>query len=75
MEKLLLEGRLEGLIDMTTTEIADHVCGGVLSAGPARLDAVAATQKPYVGAPGALDMVNFWDRKPFPKNFRVENCI
>lgn len=70
MEKLLLEGRLEGLIDMTTTEIADEVCGGVLSAGPARLDAVAATKKPYVGAPGALDMVNFWGPQTVPEKFQ-----
>ena len=73
MEKLLLEGRLEGLIDITTTEIADHVCGGVLSAGPARLDAVAATQKPYVGAPGALDMVNFWGPQTVPSKFQGRN--
>ena len=69
MEKLLLEGHLEGLIDLTTTEIADHVCGGVLSAGPGRLDAVAETRAPYVGAPGALDMVNFWAPDTIPDQF------
>lgn len=70
MEKLLLEGRLEGLIDLTTTEIADEICEGVLSAGPQRLDAVAATAMPYVGAPGALDMVNFWGPDSVPAHYR-----
>lgn len=70
MEKLLLEGHLEGLIDITTTEIADHICGGILSAGPKRLDAVAAVGMPYVGAPGALDMVNFWAPETVPLCFK-----
>ncbi len=69
MEKLLLEGHLEGLIDLTTTEIADHICGGVLSAGPGRLDATRITKTPYVGAPGALDMVNFWAPSTIPEQF------
>jgi uncharacterized protein (UPF0261 family) len=60
MEKLLRDGGLTGLLDITTTEIADHLCGGVLSAGPERLAAVAETGAPWLGAPGALDMVNFW---------------
>ena len=73
MEKLLLENRLAGLIDLTTTEIADLICGGVLSAGPSRLDAVAMTGKPYVGAPGALDMVNFWGPQSVPDQFSDRN--
>jgi uncharacterized protein (UPF0261 family) len=60
MEGLADSGMLEGLIDVTTTEVADHLCGGVLSAGPDRLGAVARTRLPYVGSCGALDMVNFW---------------
>ena len=70
MERLLSEGRLTGLIDLTTTEIADELCGGVLSAGAERLDAVAATSTPYVGAPGALDMVNFWGPQSVPERYR-----
>jgi uncharacterized protein (UPF0261 family) len=70
MEKLLLERRLQGLIDLTTTEIADLLCDGVLSAGPGRLDAIAATRAPYVGAPGALDMVNFWAPPTVPSRYR-----
>ncbi|WP_254694195.1 Tm-1-like ATP-binding domain-containing protein [Sulfitobacter sp. SK012] len=70
MEQLLSEGMLSGLIDMTTTEIADEVVGGVLSAGAARLDAVVASGKPYVGSVGALDMVNFWAPSTVPEAFK-----
>lgn len=70
MEKLLSEGMLGGLIDMTTTEIADELVGGVLSAGAERLDAVIASGKPYVGSVGALDMVNFWAPETVPDRFR-----
>jgi uncharacterized protein (UPF0261 family) len=69
MEKFLDEGMLDGLIDITTTEIADEVVGGVLSAGPTRLDAVIASGKPYVGSVGALDMVNFWAPETVPEMF------
>src|SRR3546814_6248598 len=51
---------LTGVIDVTTTEIADEIVGGVLSAGPTRLDSIIRTRLPYVGSCGALDMVNFW---------------
>lgn len=70
MEKLLGQGMLDGLIDITTTEIADEVVGGVLSAGPTRLDAVIASRKPYVGSVGALDMVNFWAPDTVPAHFK-----
>lgn len=69
MEKLLGQGMLDGLIDITTTEIADELIGGVLSAGATRLDAVIASAKPYVGSVGALDMVNFWARDTVPEKF------
>jgi uncharacterized protein (UPF0261 family)/ABC-type branched-subunit amino acid transport system ATPase component len=66
MEKLADSGLLAGVIDVSTTEIADEIGGGVLSAGPARLDVFAAHNLPYVGSCGALDMVNFgaWDTVP-----------
>ena len=57
MEKLVDSGLLAGVIDVTTTEIADEIVGGVLSAGPERLDAFVRTRVPYVGSCGALDMV------------------
>jgi uncharacterized protein (UPF0261 family) len=59
MEKLVESGLITGLLDMTTTEVADLIVGGVFPAGPDRLDVVAATKVPYVGSCGALDMVNF----------------
>jgi uncharacterized protein (UPF0261 family)/ABC-type branched-subunit amino acid transport system ATPase component len=73
MEKLVDSGLLSGVIDVTTTEIADEIAGGVLSAGPERLDAVIRTRVPYVGSCGALDMVNFWAMDQVPQRFRGRN--
>jgi uncharacterized protein (UPF0261 family) len=69
MEQLLDEGLLSGLIDITTTEIADLLFGGVLPALPSRLDVVARTRAPYVGSVGALDMVNFWAPETVPARY------
>src|SRR5206468_1518627 len=66
MEKLVDSGLLAGVIDVTTTEIADELVGGVLSAGPERLDAIIRSRVPYVGSCGALDMVNFWALETVP---------
>ena len=73
MEKLVDSGLLTGVIDVTTTEIADEIVGGVLSAGPARLDSIIRTRLPYVGSCGALDMVNFWAMETVPAQFRERN--
>ena len=70
MERLLDQGVLSGLIDITTTEIADLLFGGVLPARPDRLDVVARTGAPWVGSVGALDMVNFWAPPTVPDRFR-----
>ena len=70
MEKLVESGLLAGVIDVTTTEVADEIAGGVLSAGPERLDAFARTGLPYVGSCGALDMVNFWAMDTVPERYR-----
>jgi uncharacterized protein (UPF0261 family)/ABC-type branched-subunit amino acid transport system ATPase component len=66
MEKLADSGLLAGVIDVSTTEIADEIGGGVLSAGSTRLDVFARHALPYVGSCGALDMVNFgpWESVP-----------
>ena len=66
MEKLADSGLLAGVIDVSTTEIADEIAGGTLSAGPTRMDVFARHALPYVGSCGALDMVNFgaWDTVP-----------
>ncbi len=70
MERLLDQGFVSGLLDITTTEIADLLFGGVLAAGPDRLDAVARTGAPWVGSVGALDMVNFWAPDTSPERYR-----
>jgi uncharacterized protein (UPF0261 family) len=66
MEKLADSGLLAGVIDVSTTEVADEIAGGTLSAGPTRLDVFSRHALPYVGSCGALDMVNFgaWDTVP-----------
>jgi len=66
LEKLAESRLLEGVLDISTTEVADEIAGGVLSAGPTRLDVFARHAIPYVGSVGALDMVNFgaWDTVP-----------
>ena len=71
MEKLADSGLLCGVIDVSTTEIADEVVGGVLSAGAARLDVFARHAIPYVGSCGALDMVNFGAWDTLPERFRA----
>lgn len=71
MEKLADSGLLAGVIDVSTTEIADEIAGGVLSAGPARMDVFARHALPYVGSCGALDMVNFGAWDTVPERFRA----
>lgn len=73
MEKLADSAMLVGMIDVTTTEIADHLFGGVLSAGPDRLGAAIRTRLPYVGSVGALDMVNFWAIDSVPERYAGRN--
>lgn len=69
MEKLVDDGVLSGVLDITTTEVCDLLVGGVLPATPARFDAIARTGVPYVGSVGALDMVNFWAPETVPAGF------
>jgi len=71
LEALALAGMLQGIVDLTTTEAADHLLGGVCSAGPERFDAVARTGIPWVGSCGALDMVNFWAPDTIPAKYKA----
>ena len=73
MEKLVDSGLIAGVLDVTTTEIADELVGGVLTAGPARMDVFVKRPIPYVGSCGALDMVNFWAWDTVPEKFRGRN--
>ena len=67
--RLASEGLLAGLIDLTTTELADEVCGGVFSAGPERVQIGASTAIPVVLAPGCVDMCNFGPRASVPSRY------
>lgn len=71
MEKLADSGMLEGVIDVTTTEVADFIVGGVMSAGEDRMGAIIRSRIPYVGSCGALDMVNFQAMDTVPEQFRA----
>jgi uncharacterized protein (UPF0261 family) len=72
-EALATGGYLVGALDVTTTELADDLVGGVLSAGPDRLEAVGRTGIPQVVSLGALDMVNFGPRDTVPSQFEGRN--
>ncbi len=69
MENLVRSGLIQGVIDVTTTAVADEVVGGVLACGPHRFDAILDACVPYVLSVGALDMVNFGARETVPPKF------
>jgi uncharacterized protein (UPF0261 family) len=73
MEALIDAGFIAGSLDVTTTEWADELVGGVLGAGPDRLDAAASKGVPQVVSLGALDMVNFGPFESVPERFRDRN--
>jgi uncharacterized protein (UPF0261 family) len=75
MERLVLEGRVDGVMDLTTTELADELVGGVMSAGPGRLTAAGKKDIPQVVSLGALDMVNFGARSSVPEKFNGRNLV
>ena len=73
MEALVESGFLAGVLDVTTTELGDDLVGGVLSAGPDRLEAAGRAGIPQVVSLGALDMVNFGARDTVPEQFADRN--
>ena len=73
MEQLIQDGTFRGVLDITTTELADELVGGVLSAGPKRLEAAGLKGIPQVVCPGAIDMVNFGPMDSVPVKFRERN--
>ncbi|MFI5959820.1 Tm-1-like ATP-binding domain-containing protein [Cryptosporangium sp. NPDC051539] len=75
MEKLVESGLLAGVCDLTTTELADDLVGGVLSAGPDRLEIAGQRGLPQVVSVGALDMVNFGPRETVPPQFESRNLF
>lgn len=73
MESLITEGYIKGSLDITTTELADEVCGGVLSAGPDRCMAASKAGIPAVIVPGCVDMANFFSINTVPEEYRDRN--
>ena len=73
MEGLIRDGFIAAVADVTTTELADEEVGGVLTAGPDRLEAAGAAGIPQVVSVGALDMVNFWALDTVPQRFENRN--
>lgn len=69
MESLIREGCFDAVLDITTTELADDLCGGICSAGPERLTAAAGMGIPQVVVPGCMDMVNFAHPDTIPHTF------
>ncbi|MFN7141740.1 MAG: Tm-1-like ATP-binding domain-containing protein [Limisphaerales bacterium] len=69
MESVIESGMVAGVLDITTTEWADELVGGMLSAGPTRLEAAARKGIPAIVTPGCLDMVNFGARDTVPAKF------
>jgi uncharacterized protein (UPF0261 family) len=69
MEGLIESGMVAGVLDITTTEWADELVGGVFPAGPTRLEAAARCGVPAIVTPACLDMVNFWAPETVPEKF------
>ena len=75
MEKLVDSGDLTGVIDITTTEVCDLLCGGILPATEDRFGAIVRTRVPYIGSCGALDMVNFGPMDTVPERYRGRTLV
>jgi len=73
MENLIRQGFINASLDVTTTELADEIVGGALSAGPTRLTAARDKKIPQVVSVGALDMVNFGPKETVPEKFKNRN--
>jgi uncharacterized protein (UPF0261 family) len=73
MESLIADGYIAASMDITTTELADEVCGGVFSAGPERGLAAARAGIPTVLVPGCVDMANFWGIDSVPERYHGRN--
>jgi uncharacterized protein (UPF0261 family) len=75
MEELITQGAIDALLDITTTELADELCGGFLSAGKQRLEAAGMRGIPQVVFPGALDMVNFTTPDTVPARYAARLLV
>jgi len=75
MERLIESGSINAVLDITTTELADELVGGILSAGPERLEIAGRKKLPQVISLGALDMVNFGPRHTVPEQFTTNRLL
>ncbi|KIV85900.1 hypothetical protein PV11_01552 [Exophiala sideris] len=75
MERLIAEGQIDAVIDLTTTEIADELFGGVLTAGPDRLEVAAKLGIPMIVSVGACDMVNFGPKNTVPEKHKDRKLL
>ncbi|HUT79136.1 MAG TPA: Tm-1-like ATP-binding domain-containing protein, partial [Polyangia bacterium] len=73
MEALMRSGHITGVLDVTTAELADEVAGGVLAAGPDRLEVAGELGLPQVVSLGGLDMINFGPMETVPERYRARN--
>ena len=73
MEQLIEDGAIQAVLDLTTTELADELAGGVMSAGPHRLEAAGRKGIPQLVCPGAIDMVNFGPAEQCPPSSEPAN--
>lgn len=73
MESLIKQGFFDGVLDITTTELCDELVGGILSAGPNRLEAAGECRVPQIVSVGALDMVNYGPKNTVPKKYINRN--
>ena len=70
MESLINSGIVDGVLDLTTTEWIDEIAGGIMAAGPERLDAAALNGIPQVVSVGAADMITFGERSSLPEKYK-----
>jgi uncharacterized protein (UPF0261 family) len=70
LEELVKQGEIDAVLDVSTTELADEVVGGVLSAGPRRMEAAGEMGIPQVIMPGAVDLVNFKTPETVPQKWK-----
>ena len=70
LESLATEGLVDAVLDITTTEWADEICGGILTAGPERLDGAGKSGLPHLIVPGCIDMCNFGSMASVPDRFK-----
>ena len=73
MEKLVANGMIDGVLDITTTEVADEIVGGIFPAGPSRFEISLDRGIPLVMSVGAVDMVNFGGMEAVPERFLERN--